>query len=206
MSGRTRTPNARTVILDAVDYLLARYSYQKMTVDDVARQAGMAKGTLYTYFSSKEEMALASIDRMIGLLVEELRRIAASDGNPTDRLQQMLVFRILFLFDRAQEKAHTIDDMYAALRPQYKAHRDRYVHSEAEVFAEVLAEGKRSEVFTLDDPSEVAHAFILATSTLTPFSLSIHELGEREWVERKVRQIAALLLYGIARKDGDAPV
>jgi AcrR family transcriptional regulator len=202
MSVRTRTIDTRAVILDAVDRLLAQYGYQKMTLDDIVREAGVARGTLYAHFKSKEEMALATIDRLIGLLVEELRQLAHAPEPPAERLQRMLVFRILFLFDHAQERAHTLDAMYAALRPQYKAYRDRYVHSEAEVFAEVLREGQESGTFELDDPFETAHDFIFATSTLTPFSLSVRELGERAWAERKIRRIAALLIRGITRTAG----
>jgi TetR/AcrR family transcriptional regulator, fatty acid metabolism regulator protein len=200
MSVRSRNQDVRAIILDGVDRLLARYGYQKMTMEDIAREAGLAKGTLYAYFSSKEEMALATIDRPIGLLIEELRKIAHSTGTPADRLERMLTCRVLFLFDRAQEKSHALDDMYMALRPQYKAHRDRYVSSEAEVFAEVLAEGRQSGDFDVDDPLEVAYEFILATSTLTPFSLSVRELGERGWIERKIHRISALLIHGIAQQ------
>jgi len=201
MPARARHRDLRGDILDAADALLARYGYQKMTVDDVARQAGVAKATLYAHFPSKEAIALGTIDRMIDLLVAELRQIARSRGDATQRVERMLVFRILFLFDIAQKSAHTLDDIYAALRPQYKIHRDRYMQSEAEVFSEVVAEGQRAGAFRSGDPLEVARAFILATSTLTPFSLSVRELGEREAIKRQIRRIASLLIYGILRQE-----
>ena len=168
-----------------------------MTVDDIAREAGIAKGTLYAYFKSKEEVALATIDGLIDNLVEELQEIARATESPANRLQQMLVFRILYLFDRAQERSHTLDDMYMALRPQYKAHRDRYMNAEAAVFAEVIVQGQEVGDFDPGSPSETAEAFILATSSLTPFSLSIRELGARDEIERKIRVIAKLLIHGI---------
>jgi AcrR family transcriptional regulator len=199
---KTPRTEIRAAILDAVERLLARYGYQKMTVDDVAREAEIAKGTLYAHFASKEEMALATIDRTIDLLGEGLREIAHSEQSVTERLERMLVFRILFLFDRVIERAHALDDMHMALRPQYKAHRDRYIQSEAEVFSEVLAEGRQKGELTMDDPFETATDFIFATSTLTPFSLSVRELGDRAEVEKKIRRISRLLLHGIAiRKD-----
>jgi len=201
MPVRARHRDVRADILDAADSLLARYGYQKMTVDDVAREARVAKGTLYAYFPNKEAIALGTIDRMIDLLVAELRQIAHSGGEPAERIERMLVFRILFLFDLVQEKVHTLDDTYAALRPQYKIHRDRYVQSETEVFAEVLADGQSTGTFCVDDPLEVGRAFILATSTLTPFSLSVRELGERATIERQIRRIASLLIRGILRHE-----
>jgi AcrR family transcriptional regulator len=50
--------------LDAIEQLLARYGYKKTTMNDLAREAGIGKGTIYLYFPSKEEVALSSIDRV----------------------------------------------------------------------------------------------------------------------------------------------
>ncbi|SRR5947209_6090127 len=189
--------DTRAAILDAADRLLARYGYQRMTMDDLAREAGIGRRTIYLHFKSKEEVALATIDRTIDLLLAELRQVARSEGSPADRVHRMLMARILFLFDRAQNMAHTLDDVYMALRPQYKPHRERYIQGEVEIFAEVLREGQELGVLEVDDPHAVGNALVVATSSLTPFSLSVRELGSRDEVERKIRRIADLLVYGL---------
>src|SRR5690348_1007159 len=107
-------PDTRTRIVDAAERLLARYGYQKMTMDDLAAEARLGRRTLYLHFRSKEEIVIATIDRLIDLLVAELRRVAAGEGSPADRLYRMLVLRILFLYDRSQARFHTLDEMYAA--------------------------------------------------------------------------------------------
>ena len=63
----------RDVILDAAERLLARYGYQKMTMDDLAREAGIGKGTTYLHFPSKQEVVLCSIDRIVDRLLKQLR-------------------------------------------------------------------------------------------------------------------------------------
>jgi AcrR family transcriptional regulator len=176
-----------------------------MTMDDLASEAGLGRRTIYAHFKSKEELALATLDRTIDLLVEELRGLARADGSPSERLERMLVRRILFLFDREQTYFHALDDMYAAIRSQYKAHREGYVLAEAEVFAEVLREGQQAGMFDVDDPLDVAHALVWATSTLTPFSLNTRELGARAVVERRIHRITCLLLRGILRRDRERP-
>src|SRR5262249_55740987 len=108
------------------------------------------------------------------------------------------VYRILFLFDRAQDTRHTLDDVYIALRPQYKAHRERYIRGEVAVFAEVLREGQRLGLIRLGDPIDFANALVVATSSLTPFSLNVGELGDREQVERKIHLIADMLIFGLS--------
>jgi len=45
--------DVRDAILDAAERLLARYGYRKMTMDDLASEAGIGKGTTYLHFPSK---------------------------------------------------------------------------------------------------------------------------------------------------------
>ena len=79
------------------------------------------------------------------------------------------------------------------------------MRAEAEVFSEVLQEGHQAGAFDVDDPVEVAHALVWATSTLTPFSLNTRELGARDVVERRIHRIAGLLLHGLLRRGGGPP-
>ncbi|GLV58731.1 TetR family transcriptional regulator [Dictyobacter sp. S3.2.2.5] len=50
-------------ILDAASELLQRWGYKKTTIDDIARQAGVAKGTIYLHWKTKEELFIALIMR-----------------------------------------------------------------------------------------------------------------------------------------------
>src|SRR6059036_2207992 len=86
-------------ILDAAERLLARYGYRKTTVDDLAREAGIGKGTVYLHFPSKEEVALCSIDRVVGRVQERLHELAASPAPAPERLRRMLAARVLLRFD-----------------------------------------------------------------------------------------------------------
>src|SRR6267378_1297565 len=81
----------RDVILDASDRLLARYGYKKMTIDDLAGEVGIGKGTIYLHFNSKEEVALARIDRIIERLKQQLQSVAENGELPANRIRKMLV-------------------------------------------------------------------------------------------------------------------
>src|ERR1700752_4053497 len=88
----------REAILDATDRLLARFGYRKMTVEDISVEAGIGKGTIYLHFSSKEEVVLSHIDRIVERLQERLNEIANSDATVEERLRLMLLTRVLFRF------------------------------------------------------------------------------------------------------------
>src|SRR4030095_5014614 len=92
----------RDLILDAADRLLARYGYRKMTIDDLAREVGIGKGTVYLHFKSKEDVALSRIDRVIERLKTELKKLAQNDHEPVARLKSMLMLRVMYRFDSVQ--------------------------------------------------------------------------------------------------------
>ncbi|HKO43803.1 MAG TPA: TetR/AcrR family transcriptional regulator [Pyrinomonadaceae bacterium] len=184
-------------ILDATDRLLARYGYRKMTVEDIALEAGIGKGTIYLHFSSKEDVVLSHIDRIIERLKDRLREIADTDITATVRLRSMLMTRVLLRFDSVQHYTQSLNDLLAALRPGLLARRAQYFEAEAEIFAEVLLSGRQSGEFSFDNENVTARALLEATNGLLPYSLSASELGERREVEQRVSAVADLMLRGV---------
>ena len=200
MKHNLQRENIRDEILNATDKLLARFGYAKMTIDDLAREVGIGKGTVYLYFSSKEEIALSHVDRIVERMKERLREIAAEDAAPDERLREMLLTRVLFRFDSVQHYTQSLNDLLAALRPRFLARRKRYFEEEAEIFAEVLREGRKIKTFGIENEIETAKSLLLATNSLLPYSLSAKELGERSEIEERTKRLADLLLNGLLRR------
>jgi AcrR family transcriptional regulator len=191
----------RDQILDAAERLLGRLGYQKMTMDDIAREAAIGRRTIYLHFSSKEEIALAKIDRTIDRLKARLRQIRTADAPWEERLRQMLRERVLFRFDSVREYYHSIDEIYRSLRPAYMARRSRHFVEEAAIFEALLTAGRSAGAFAFDDAGATAATLLLATNALLPTSLSTRELGERSDVEAGVARIADLLVKGLRPRN-----
>jgi AcrR family transcriptional regulator len=189
------------LILDAADRLLARYGYRKMTMDDLAQEVGIGKGTLYLHFRSKEDIALSRVDRLVRRLVEQLRVIAAGAAAPADKITEMLLLRVMFRFDAVQHYTESLSEVLRDIRPRLLDRHVQHFRLEAEVFAEVLKQGQRAGQFRRLDPHAAALALLAATNSLLPFSLSTRELGERLEVEATAARIADLLLQGMLRAE-----
>lgn len=193
---REDTPN---VILDAADRLIARFGYRKTTVEDVAREAGVGKGTIYLYFPSKEELALSLADRKNEHIRERLRCILRGAGPPVARLHRMLVARVMLRLDVVTHYGDTWEELLAALRTAYIARRERWLEAEAGLFAEILAEGRVVGVFEYEDALDTARALLLATTGLLPSNLGPQELAARHDVERRAARLADLLIRSLRR-------
>jgi len=187
----------RDSLLDAADRLLGRSGYRKTTLDDVARESGVGRRTIYLHFESKEELFLSSIDRIVERLVAELERIAGEDLPVAERMRRMLVTRVMFRFDSVRGYYQSLDEMLASLRGAYLERRERYFAEEAKVLSRTVAEGAQAGEFAAADPLACARTLVLATNSLLPYSLSPSELGSRRTIEREAARLADLLLAGL---------
>lgn len=191
----------RDLILDGVDALLARFGFRKMTMEDLAREVGIGKGTIYLHFPSKEELALAHVDRIAERLLLRLREIAAGPGSPPERLRRMLLARVLHRFDSVTHYSQNLDDLLSSVRTPLLARRRAHLEKEAAVLAEVLRDGCAQGVFDSAEIRASAQALVWCTNSLLPFSLSARELGERDELEQRVTGIVDLLLKGLLRRS-----
>jgi AcrR family transcriptional regulator len=80
----------RDRILDAAQSLFVRYGVKRTSIDDVAREARIAKGTVYLSFRSKAELFSAIADRLCANTLADARRIVLEATPPTDRLVGVL--------------------------------------------------------------------------------------------------------------------
>ena len=185
-------------IIAAADRLLARYGYRRMTVDDIAREADIGKGTIYLHFPSKEAVILSVINRHIESALEALRKIAAGPGSASERLEAMIIARVLERFDRFLPYRESLHEMLAAIRPALLAQRESQLRQEARIFARVIEE--------LGGPPGAARMLLAATNSYLPYYLSTEELGSRARLRREVSELARLLVAGLAAVPGATPV
>ena len=92
-------------LLDAAMAVFARRGYAAATVDAVAERAGVAKGTVYQYFKSKEELLFAVFDRWVAQYFAALSaRVPATGVSAEEQLRR--------LAQAAVELAGDVEDLY----------------------------------------------------------------------------------------------
>jgi AcrR family transcriptional regulator len=190
----------REAILNVMDTMMGRFGYRKTTVDDLAREAGISKRTIYLYFSSKEEIALSSIGRVVELAQNRMREIASEDGDVCERVERMLVERVMTRVKAVAGYRQSLDELFEAVRPAYLSRRRQSFEVEQAILAKALVDGRARGSFAFDSAKETARVLLSGTNAYLPYSLSVPELGQVKEIENRVKRLARLLVRGLQRE------
>lgn len=77
-------------ILDATCRVVARHGFQGATIDRVAAEAQIAKGTIYLYFQTKEDLLKAAVEQGIEKFTGQIRAEVAEVTAPLDKLRRLV--------------------------------------------------------------------------------------------------------------------
>lgn len=79
----------RAQIREAALHVFARKGYRNTVVEDVAAEAGVAKGTVYTYFDRKEELLGAVFEGLMDEMRRQQEEILQSDRPPLEKIRAL---------------------------------------------------------------------------------------------------------------------
>jgi len=176
----------RNEILDTSEMLFGTKGYSKTTINDILQMIGIAKGTFYYYFKSKEEVMDAIIMRFIGIGVESAKTIA-SDLNlkAPEKIFQFIIAQNQDTIRKEQilEQLHQVDNA--------EMHQKSLVETILQltpVLADIVEQGIREGSFKTPYPKEVIE-FILVSSQ---FML---DAGLFQWQPIEIIQKAKALAF-----------
>ena len=162
MTRTVKTPEARRAeIMQVASVLFRERGYAATSVDEIVGGVGVAKGTFYYYFRTKEDVLSALAQRMAEEMARRSRVVAEDPGlGPIEKLR-----RIFAEQRRVRDAGPDIVD--GLHRPENRELHERSnvetVRAFGPIFADVIEEGRRAGVFEVEDPLSTAQ-FILAGS------------------------------------------
>jgi len=83
-----------TAILDAARTVFSRHGFDSATIDGVAAEAGIAKGTVYLYFKSKDDLYVAALVRNVKDLSQTAREQMAAERGLREKIAAFLRVRV----------------------------------------------------------------------------------------------------------------
>ncbi|MGD8778730.1 MAG: TetR/AcrR family transcriptional regulator [Ignavibacteria bacterium] len=83
-------PEKKEIILNAAIKVFAKNGVRNTKIIDIANTAGVGKGTVYEYFSSKEEIFETAFEFSMAKYIDLLKQVAKSDIDPEKKLKRII--------------------------------------------------------------------------------------------------------------------
>jgi len=154
---RTKTPLVADRMLDAAAQLFGTQRFHEVRMEDIAAEAGVGKGTLYRYWSDKEELYLALVERSSGQMLDRLHADLARVEGPRDKLEAVVAAFIAF-FDEQPHLFDLIQRSEVMAGPGFPWRKTR--EEAIELVTSLLREGAERGEFVVQD-AELTSLLIL---------------------------------------------
>ncbi|MCF6237522.1 MAG: TetR/AcrR family transcriptional regulator [Candidatus Marinimicrobia bacterium] len=99
MTPLQKDPEKAAAIIRAAIQIFARDGLEKGKIADIAVEAGIGKGTVYEYFSSKEEIFHSIVDTLMGDLVDASDKLYSMQLSPYDKLRTFMRLNTELVFE-----------------------------------------------------------------------------------------------------------
>ncbi|GAB6550917.1 MULTISPECIES: TetR/AcrR family transcriptional regulator [Bacillus] len=188
----------RKEILETAERLFITKGYTKTTVNDILKEIGIAKGTFYHYFKSKEEVMDEIIMRIIKDDVAKAKVIVSNPNIPV--LEKL--FRVLM--EQSPKSGDVKDKMIEQFHQPNNAemHQKSIVQSIihlSPVLAEILEQGIDEGVFSTPYPQETIE--LLLSSAQVIFDEGLFEWQPEEMM-RRVKAYIKMMEVSVGAKEG----
>ena len=182
-------------IIDAAIRVFARNGYYNSRVSDIAREAGIASGTIYLYFRTKDEILVTLFRERMADWVAHVRREVAVEPDAVAKIRRLVTLH----FQVLEANPDLAEVVQVELRQGQKFFRGASAHEVSAYFdliASILQEGVASGHVRDDVPINVATKMLfgamdqLATSWV---------LGKRKYrLTEAAAAVAGIFLHGVA--------
>jgi TetR/AcrR family fatty acid metabolism transcriptional regulator len=193
-----RDPDKPQQIIDAAVRVFARNGFYNSRVSDIAREAGIASGTIYLYFKTKDEILVTLFREKMAAFVKALRTEIAREHDPEAKIRRLVRLH----FEVLEASPDMAEVVQVELRQGQKFFRGASAHEISayfELIGSILHEGVAGGVFRRDLPVKVATKMLFGAMDQMATSWVLGKRGYR--LVDAADAVATIFLKGVTR-DG----
>jgi TetR/AcrR family acrAB operon transcriptional repressor len=184
----------RKAIQEAVVNLVTRTGTRKVTMDQVAAEAGMSKGCLYIHFRNKKELLESVKAASFKPLGDQVQEILKGSLAPNHKIES-IVYQLFSYFDENRGLFRFLLEEREIAQSQAIRQKNSRYRNFVERIANVLDDGVASGLFRHMDSKKVASIFIEAMIAMTARRLLEETPGP---LDEDARLLIQVIFRGIA--------
>ncbi|WP_456071397.1 TetR/AcrR family transcriptional regulator [Gottfriedia endophytica] len=188
-------------IIDAAVVVIAENGYHQSQVSKIAKQAGVADGTIYLYFKNKESILISLFEEKMGHFTEKIREEIKGNKTSIEKLLKLIETHFLLLsedYNLAIVTQLELRQTNLDLRLKINEVLKEYLH----IIDSILIEGVQSGEFDPILNIRIARKMIFGTidEVLTHWVMS----GHKQSLVDKARDVHHLLIRGCGYRQEDS--
>lgn len=143
---RIRRKSRKEEIIKAASYLFSQKSYHDVTMDQIAGEVGVAKGTIYLYFKSKENLYLGILEHTFETIESILEKEIAKEDPAPLKLKKILRLIFQFYFQNMDVLRILTRDETRLIREHFEF-IEHWRHRRIKLYRKVLEKGIKEGSF-----------------------------------------------------------
>lgn len=170
----------RNEILDVAERLFCTRGYDQTSTNDILAEIGIARGTLYYHFSSKEDILDAMIDRILDEIVRRASQIALDGSIPVlERMTQTILASNVDTKtgDMILEQMHKPQNALMHAKMQ-----ERLLKQLIPLFTKLIEDGISQGLMQTDDPEDTIEMLLLYSNTVFDDAIAYSEKEKKKKV------------------------
>ena len=190
-----RDPGKPLQIIDAAIRVFARTGYYNSRVSDIAREAGIASGTIYLYFKTKEEILVTLFREKMAEWVAYVRREITGEPSAVAKIRRLVALH----FSVLEKNPDLAEVVQVELRQGHKFFRGASAHEVSAYFTligGVLEEGIASGQIRRDLPVKLATKMLFGALDQVATSWVLGKRGYR--LSDATEAVATIFLQGVS--------
>lgn len=151
----------KEIIIKTAKKLFGKFGLRKTTVDDIAREAHIGKGTIYHYYKSKEDVFAAVIEDEVKYLKDEVVKAVSAQATPDLKLKTYIITR-MSVIGKVANFFNTFKQEYIEYYGFVNRIHDKYTEYEIGIIKQLLQEGVDTGMFTIENIDLTAFTVVIA--------------------------------------------
>jgi TetR/AcrR family fatty acid metabolism transcriptional regulator len=191
-------PGKRERILKAAIKVFAKNGFYATRVSEIAKAAGVADGTIYLYFKSKDDVLITIFEDGINRLLAILREVAESDEPFENRITRIVELQLGLLEDQ-RDLAEVITVNLRQSSRLLKQYATPLFMQYIDVIAGVVREGQEEGAFRQDLNSRVVARSLFGALDAILLTWALGE-GDPAALRKAAAHCASLFLEGLRKR------
>ena len=190
-------PDKHQQIIEAAVRIFARNGYYNSRVSDIAKEAGIASGTIYLYFKTKDEILVTLFREKMAEFVATVRKAIAAEPDAVAKLRRLIGLHFKLLEDHS-EMAEVVQVELRQGQKFFRGASANEVSGYFDLISSVLEEGMAAGMFRSDLPVKTVRKVLFGAMDQMATSWVLGKRGYK--LSETAEAVADIFLKGLATK------